>query len=89
MLRSCLFRLPSDNFVTKDRLSAVLTTDSGNGIHNGKWSMVCKSCGWNTTHITGYRDKWVADPKSFSFLPPIFSGLNQERILLREAVVGL
>ena len=25
----------------------------------------------------------------FPFLPPIFSGLNQERILLREAVVGL
>jgi hypothetical protein len=28
--------------------------------------MVCKSCGWNTTHTTGFRDKWVADPKSFS-----------------------
>jgi hypothetical protein len=29
--------------------------------------MVCKTCGLNTTHTTGYRDKWVADPKSFSF----------------------
>jgi hypothetical protein len=28
--------------------------------------MVCKSCGWNTTHTTGFHDKWVADPKSFS-----------------------
>jgi hypothetical protein len=32
--------------------------------------MVCKSCGWNTTHITGYRDKWVAYPKSFSLPAP-------------------
>ncbi len=22
--------------------------------------------GWNTTHTTGFHDKWVADPKSFS-----------------------
>jgi hypothetical protein len=28
--------------------------------------MVCKSCGWNTTLTTGYHDKWVDDPKSFS-----------------------
>ena len=28
--------------------------------------MVCKSCGWNTTHTTGFHDKWVADPKTFS-----------------------
>ena len=28
--------------------------------------MVCKSCRWNTTHTTGFQDKWVADPKSFS-----------------------
>jgi len=34
--------------------------------YNGKWSMICKSCGWNTTHTSGYHDKWVADPKSFS-----------------------
>ncbi len=32
--------------------------------------MVCKSCGWNATHTTGYRDKWVADPKSISFPAP-------------------
>ena len=24
------------------------------------------SCGWNTTHTTGYHNKWVDDPKSFS-----------------------
>jgi len=28
--------------------------------------MVCKSCGWNTTHTTGYHDKWIDDPMSFS-----------------------
>ena len=47
------------------KVSAALTTNSGIGKHNGKWSMVCKSCGWNTTHTTGFHDKWVADPKSF------------------------
>jgi hypothetical protein len=35
---------------------------------NGAW--FGKSCGWDTTHITGYRDKWVADPKSFSLPAP-------------------
>ena len=48
------------------KVSAALTTNGGIGKHNRKWSMVCKSCGWNTAHTTGYRDKWVADPKSFS-----------------------
>jgi hypothetical protein len=48
------------------KVSATLTTNCGIGKHNGKWTMVCKSCGWNTTHTTGYHDKWVADPKSFS-----------------------
>ena len=41
-------------------------THGGIGEHNGKWRMVCKPCGWNTTHTTGFHDKWVADPKSFS-----------------------
>jgi hypothetical protein len=36
--------------------------------------MVCKSCGWNTTHTTGYHDNWVADPKSFSL--PATQGKN-------------
>ena len=48
------------------KVSAELTTNGGFGKHNGKWSMVCKSCRWNTTHTTGYLDKQVADPKSFS-----------------------
>ena len=52
------------------KVSAVLTTYSGIGKHNGKWSMVFKSCGWNTTHTTGFHDKWVADPKSKSFSLP-------------------
>ncbi len=48
------------------KVSAALTTNGGIGKHNRKWSMVCKSCGWNTTHTTGFHDKWVANPKSFS-----------------------
>ena len=52
------------------KVSAALTTNGGIGKKNGKWSMVCKSCGWNTTHTTGYHDKWVDDPKSFS-LPAV------------------
>jgi hypothetical protein len=48
------------------KVSTALTTNGGIGKHNRKWSMVCKSYGWNTTHTTGYHDKWVADPKSFS-----------------------
>jgi hypothetical protein len=37
------------------KVSTVLTTNGCIGKHNGKRSMVCKSCGWNTTHITGHR----------------------------------
>jgi hypothetical protein len=37
---------------------------SENTTENGAW--FCKSCGWKTTHTTGYHDKWVADPKFFS-----------------------
>jgi hypothetical protein len=29
-----------------------VTTSGGIGKHKGKWSMMCKSCGWNTTHTT-------------------------------------
>jgi hypothetical protein len=47
-------------------VSAALTTNGGIGKHTGKWSMVCKSCGWNTTHTTGFHDKRVADPYFFS-----------------------
>ncbi len=48
------------------KVSTALTTNGGIGKHKGKWSMVCKSCGWITTHTTGFHDTWVADPKSFS-----------------------
>jgi hypothetical protein len=47
-------------------VSAALTTNGGIGKHTRKLSMVCKSCGWNTTHTSQFHDKWVADPKSFS-----------------------
>ncbi len=27
---------------------------------------MCKSCGWNTTHTTGFHDSYVEDPALFS-----------------------
>jgi hypothetical protein len=36
------------------------------GNFKGKWSMMCKSCGWNTTHTTGFHDSYIKDPSSFS-----------------------
>jgi hypothetical protein len=43
-----------------------VTTSSGVGKHKGKWSMMCKSCGWNNTHTTGFHDSYAKDPASFS-----------------------
>jgi hypothetical protein len=72
------------------KASAALTTNGGIRKHKRKRSMVCESCGWDTTHTTGYHNTRVADPKCpYPFLPLIFSGLNQGRLLLREAAVGL
>ncbi len=33
---------------------------------NGKWSMMCKTCGWNTTHTTGFNCSYKDDPANFS-----------------------
>ncbi len=46
-----------------------VTTSGGVGKHKGKWSMMCKSCGWNTTHTTGFHDSLL----HFLYLPPISS----------------
>jgi hypothetical protein len=46
-----------------------VTTSGGIRKHKGKWSMMCKPCGWNTTHTTGFHDSYVKDPALFS-LPP-------------------
>jgi hypothetical protein len=43
-----------------------VTTSGGIRKRKGKWSMMCKSCGWNTTHTTGFHDSYVKDPASFS-----------------------
>ncbi len=43
-----------------------VTTSGGIGKHKGKWSMLCKSCGWNTTHTTGFHDSYAKDPALFS-----------------------
>jgi hypothetical protein len=43
-----------------------VTTSGGIRKHKGKWSMMCKSCGWKSTHTTGFHDSYVKDPASFS-----------------------
>ncbi len=43
-----------------------VTTSCGIRKRKGKWSMMCKSCRWNTTHTTGFHDSYVEDPASFS-----------------------
>ncbi len=43
-----------------------VTTSGGVGKHKGKWSMMCKYCGWNTTHTTRFHDSYAEDPASFS-----------------------
>jgi hypothetical protein len=43
-----------------------VTTSGGVRKCKGKWIMMCKPCGWNTTHTTGFHDSYVKDPASFS-----------------------
>ncbi len=43
-----------------------VTTSSGVRKHKGEWSMMCKSCGWNTTHTTGFHDSYAKNPAAFS-----------------------
>ncbi len=43
-----------------------VSTSGGIGKYKGKWSMMCKSCGWNTTHTTGFHDSYAKDPDLFS-----------------------
>jgi hypothetical protein len=33
---------------------------------NGKWMMNCKSCGWNESHTSKYRDEWNQNQSTFS-----------------------
>jgi hypothetical protein len=52
----------------KSNAKAVNAVTPSGGIrkHKGKWSMMCKSCGWNTTHTTGFHDSYVKDHALFS-----------------------
>ncbi len=43
------------------------TNKSGVEKINGKWKMNCKSCGWNSTHTTGYHGKWLRNQSTFQF----------------------
>jgi hypothetical protein len=46
--------------------NATIPDESGVGFHNGQWCMMCKQCGWNKTHTSGYHASYVANPRSFS-----------------------
>ncbi len=46
-----------------------VTTSGGVGKHKGKWSMKCKSSGWNTTHTTGFHNPYAKDPAFLFSLP--------------------
>jgi hypothetical protein len=43
-----------------------VTTSGGVGKHKDKWSMMCKSCRWNTTHTIGFHNSYAKDPALFS-----------------------
>jgi hypothetical protein len=57
---------PRGMWKSKAKAVNAVTTSGGVGKHKGKWSMMCKSCGWNTTHTTGFHDSYAKDPASFS-----------------------
>jgi len=48
-----------------DKALAVIPKQDGTEFHNGKWMLLCKSCGRNKTHTLGFHDRWAADPSSF------------------------
>ena len=50
----------------KRATNASVGTFGGVGKYKGKWSMMCKSCGWNTTHTTGFHQSYIENPSSFS-----------------------
>jgi hypothetical protein len=57
---------PRGKWKTDAKAVNAVTTSGGVGKHKGKWSMMCKYCGWNTTHTTGFHDSYAKDPASFS-----------------------
>jgi hypothetical protein len=57
---------PCGKWRSNDKAVNAVTTSGGVGKHKGKWSMMRKSWGWNTTHTTGFHDSYAKDPASFS-----------------------
>jgi hypothetical protein len=58
--------IPRKKWKSDAKAVNAVPTSGGVGKHKGKWSMMCKSCGWNTTHTTGFHDSYAKDPASFS-----------------------
>jgi hypothetical protein len=52
----------------KSNAKAVNTVTTSGGIRKRKFkrSMMCKSCGWNTIHTTGFHNSYVKDSALFS-----------------------
>ncbi len=49
-----------------DKATLAHSTVGGIGKHKGRWSMTYKTCGWNTTHTSGFHKSWADDPRAFS-----------------------
>ncbi len=45
-----------------------VASSGGDGLvlNKGKWHMMCRSCGQNSTHTTGFHARWAAGPTSFT-----------------------
>jgi hypothetical protein len=51
----------------KDKALVVIPKGGdGTESHKGKWMMLCKSCGQNSTHTSGCHAQWAVAPNSFS-----------------------
>jgi hypothetical protein len=48
------------------KATSALSTIGGIGKHKGELCITCKTCGWNTTHTSGYHNLWAKDPHAFS-----------------------
>ncbi len=57
---------PQSKWKSDAKAVNAVTTSGGIGKHKGKWSMMSKICGWNTTHTKGFHDSFAKDLALFS-----------------------
>jgi hypothetical protein len=63
-----------------------VTTSGGIRKFKGKWSMMCKSCGWNTTHTTKFHDSYVKDPALFSLLAGVVHANVGQKLVICDVL---